>query len=322
MAQRRILCALLGLAAAMAAQAEYPERPLRIVVPFPPGGGVDIPARAIATPLSALLRQPVVVENRPGAGGAVGAASVAKAPADGYTILMGSSSTLSVGPSLYTSLPYDPVRDFTAVGMIEQKAYVLVAHPALPARSVKELVALAKQAPGRITIASSGVGSSNHMVGELIQLAAGVKFTHVPYKGSAPAMVELMGGQVDLHVDQVMSAISHVRGGKVRAVAVTTRGKRSPQLPETPTFDESGLRGFEASGFTGLVLPAGSPVEAIARLNAALRQVLGQPAVRDYMTGLGSDVVPGMPDELAAYIKADFARWNEVVRRSGIRLEP
>ena len=264
----------------------------------------------------------MVVENRPGAGGAVGAASVAKAPADGYTILMGSSSTLSVGPSLYTSLPYDPVRDFTAVGMIEQKAYVLVAHPALPARSVKELVALAKQAPGRITIASSGVGSSNHMVGELIQLAAGVKFTHVPYKGSAPAMVELMGGQVDLHVDQVMSAISHVRGGKVRAVAVTTRGKRSPQLPETPTFDESGLRGFEASGFTGLVLPAGSPVEAIARLNAALRQVLGQPAVRDYMTGLGSDVVPGMPDELAAYIKADFARWNEVVRRSGIRLEP
>jgi len=321
MAQRRILIALLS-AAATAAHADYPERPLRLVVPFPPGGGVDIPARAIATPLSLVLRQPVVVENRPGAGGAVGAASVAKAAADGYTMLMGSSSTLSVGPSLYTSLPYDPVRDFAAVTMIEQKAYVLVAHPALPARSVRELVELARRSPGRITIASSGIGSSNHMVGELIQLAAGIKLTHVPYKGSAPAMVELMGGQVDLHVDQVMSAISHVRSGKVRAVAVTTRGKRSPQLPETPTFDEAGLRGFEASGFTGLVLPTGAPGEAIAKLNAAMRQVLAQSAVRDYMIGLGSDVVPGSPDELAAYIKADYTRWIEVVRKSGIKLEP
>lgn len=321
MAQRRILIALL-CAAAAAAHADYPERPLRIVVPFPPGGGVDIPARAIATPLSVAIRQPVVVENRPGAGGAVGAASVAKAPADGYTILMGSSSTLSVGPSLYANLPYDPVRDFAAITMVEQKAYVLVAHPALPARNVKELVALAQRAPGRITIASSGVGSSNHMVGELVQLAARIKLTHVPYRGSAPAMVELMGGQVDLHVDQVMSAINHVRSGKVRAIAVTTRGKRSPQLPDTPTFDEAGLRGFEASGFTGLVAPSGTPGDAVTKLNAAMRQVLAQPAVRDYMIGLGSDVVPGSPEELAAYIKADFARWTDVVQKSGIKVEP
>lgn len=321
MAQRRILIALL-CAAAAAAHADYPERPLRIVVPFPPGGGVDIPARAIATPLSVAIRQPVVIENRPGAGGAVGAASVAKAPADGYTILMGSSSTLSVGPSLYTNLPYDPVRDFAAITMVEQKAYVLVAHPALPARNVKELVALAQRAPGRITIASSGVGSSNHMVGELVQLAAGIKLTHVPYRGSAPAMVELMGGQVDLHVDQVMSAINHVRSGKVRAIAVTTRGKRSPQLPDTPTFDEGGLRGFEASGFTGLVAPSGTPGDAVTKLNAAMRQVLAQPAVRAYMIGLGSDVVPGSPEELAAHIKADFARWTDVVQKSGIKVEP
>jgi len=321
MAQRRILIALL-CAAAAAAHADYPERPLRIVVPFPPGGGVDIPARAIATPLSVAIRQPVVIENRPGAGGAVGAASVAKAPADGYTILMGSSSTLSVGPSLYANLPYDPVRDFAAITMVEQKAYVLVAHPALPARNVKELVALAQRAPGRITIASSGVGSSNHMVGELVQLAAGIKLTHVPYRGSAPAMVELMGGQVDLHVDQVMSAINHVRSGKVRAIAVTTRGKRSPQLPDTPTFDEGGLRGFEASGFTGLVAPSGTPGDAVTKLNAAMRQVLAQPAVRAYMIGLGSDVVPGSPEELAAHIKADFARWTDVVQKSGIKVEP
>ena len=321
MAQRRILIALL-CAAAAAAHADYPERPLRIVVPFPPGGGVDIPARAIATPLSVAIRQPVVIENRPGAGGAVGAASVAKAPADGYTILMGSSSTLSVGPSLYANLPYDPVRDFAAITMVEQKAYVLVAHPALPARNVKELVALARRAPSRITIASSGVGSSNHMVGELIQLAAGIKLTHVPYRGSAPAMVELMGGQVDLHVDQVMSAINHVRSGKVRAIAVTTRGKRSPQLPDTPTFDEGGLRGFEASGFTGLVAPSGTPGDAVTKLNAAMRQVLAQPAVRAYMIGLGSDVVPGSPEELAAHIKADFARWTDVVQKSGIKVEP
>ena len=319
--QPRHVFPLLLLVAAFSALAEYPDKPVRIVVPFPPGGGVDIPARAISPPLSAILKQAVVVENRSGAGGSVGAASVAKAAPDGYTILLGSSSTLSVAPSLYTNLPYDPVRDFAAITMVEQKAYVLVAHPALPAKNVKELVALARQQPGRITIASSGVGSSNHMVGELIQMTTGVKFTHIPYKGSAPAMVELMGGQVDLHVDQVMSAISHIRSGKVRAIAVTTRGKRSAQLPEVPTFDESGVRGFEAMGFTGLVVPAGTPHEVIARLNAAMRQVLAQPAVRDYMIGLGSDVVPGTPDELATYIRTDLARWTEVVKKGGIKVE-
>jgi tripartite-type tricarboxylate transporter receptor subunit TctC len=205
--------------------------------------------------------------------------------------------------------------------MVEQKAYVLVAHPALPAKNVKDLVALAKQNPGRITIASSGVGSSNHMVGELIQMTASMKFTHIPYKGSAPAMIELMGGQVDLHVDQVMSAISHIRSGKVRAIAVTTRNKRSAQLPEVPTFDESGMPGFEAMGFTGLVVPAGTPREIVARLNAAVHKVLALPAIRDYMTGLGSDVVPGTPEELAQYIREDLARWTEVVKKGGIKVE-
>jgi tripartite-type tricarboxylate transporter receptor subunit TctC len=170
---------------AICCRADYPEKPIRIVVPFPPGGGVDIPARTFAPPLSETLRQPVVVENRSGAGGTVGAASVAKAAADGYTLLLGSSSTLSVAPSLYTNIPYQPVRDFAPITMVEQKAYVLVAHPGLPAKNVKELIALAKQNPGRITIASSGVGSSNHMVGELFQMMTGTRFTHVPYKGSA-----------------------------------------------------------------------------------------------------------------------------------------
>lgn len=314
--------ALTLLALPFSAHAEYPERTLRLVVPFPPGGGVDIPARAIAPPLAEILKQPVVVENRSGAGGSVGAASVARAAADGYTILLGSSSTLSVAPSLYGNLPYHPVRDFAAISMVEQKAYVLVAHPALPAKNIAELLALARRQPGRITIASSGVGSSNHMVGELIQLSTGTRFTHIPYKGSAPAMIELMGGQVDLHVDQVMSAISYVRSGKVRALAVTSRAKRSPQLPDTPTFDEAGVSGFEASGFTGLVAPAGTPPEVISKLNAAIHRVLAQPAIRDFMTGLGSDVVPGTPEELGNYIRSDLARWTGVVKKSGIKLDP
>ena len=317
----RHVCVIVLLQFALPCFADYPDKPVRIVVPFPPGGGVDIPARAMSPPLSEILKQPVVVENRSGAGGSVGAASVAKAAPDGHTLLLGSSSTLSVAPSLYANIPYHPLRDFAPITMVEQKAYVLVAHPALPAKNVKDLVALAKQNPGRITIASSGVGSSNHMVGELIQMTASMKFTHIPYKGSAPAMIELMGGQVDLHVDQVMSAISHIRSGKVRAIAVTTRNKRSAQLPEVPTFDESGMPGFEAMGFTGLVVPAGTPREIVARLNAAVHKVLALPAIRDYMTGLGSDVVPGTPEELAQYIREDLARWTEVVKKGGIKVE-
>lgn len=312
---------IIVLSTAASCFAEYPEKPIRIVVPFPPAGGVDIPARAFAPPLGELLRQSVIVENRAGAGGTVGAASVAKSPPDGYTLLLGSSSTLTVAPSLYTNLTYDPVRDFAPITMVEQKCYALVANPGLPVRNVKELVALAKQHPGRITIASSGVGSSNHLVGELIQMKTSTRFTHVPYKGSAQAMVELIGGQVDLHVDQVMSALPHIRSGKVRALGVTTRKHRAAQLPDVPTLDEAGVTGFEAMGFTAVIAPAGTPHEILAKLNSAMHKVLGTPSVRDYIRDLGSDVVPGTPESLAQYIREDLARWKQVVKEGGIKVE-
>ena len=310
----------LGAATNVTAQS-YPDKPIRIVCPAAPGGISDLLSRIVAQRLTPLYGQPVIVDNRAGSGGHLAGDLVAKSAPDGYT-LMQATIAHNAAYAMYSNLTYDPAKDLQPVVLLGESQGVLVVHPSLPAKSVKEFIALAKARPGELNYGSAGAGTAIHMAAELFKWVAQVDLTHIAYKGSAPAMIELMGGQVDLHVDQVMSAISYVRSGKVRALAVTSRAKRSPQLPDTPTFDEAGVSGFEASGFTGLVAPAGTPPEVISKLNAAIHRVLAQPAIRDFMTGLGSDVVPGTPEELGNYIRSDLARWTGVVKKSGIKLDP
>ena len=240
------LSALFVAPAALAAQGAYPDRPIRLIVPYPPGGNIDITARTIAPGLGENLGVQIVVDNRGGAGGTIGSEAAAKAPPDGYTLLMGSTGTLATAQALYPKLGFDPLNDFAYTSLVSSVALVAEVIPSLPARNVKELIALLKSRPGRVTFASAGIGTSNHLTGEYFQTVTGTKLVHVPYKGSGPALVDLMGGQVDMMFDQVSSSIGHVRSGKLRALAVT-KIKRTGALPEVPTMDESGLKGFEAS---------------------------------------------------------------------------
>ncbi len=317
----RTLCAGVALASSMAAVAQtYPAKAIRLIVPFAPGGNVDITARAIGPVLAEVLGQQVIIDNRGGAGGTIGADLVAKAAPDGYTLLMGSNSTVSVAPALYPKNPYDPVRDFAPITLVSEVPFVLVLHPSVPAKTAKELIALAKTKPGSMTMASAGTGSSNHLVGELFQAMTGTKLTHVPYKGSGPALVDLMGGQVDMHFDQLPSAIGYIKGGKIKALAVTTQ-KRAAELPQVPTLAESGVRGFDASGITGLLAPANTPRAIIDRLNGAALKVLAQPATRERLAGFGAAATPGTPEQFAAFIKEDFAKWSKVVRDANIKVE-
>ena len=298
----------------------YPEKPLRLVVPYPPGGNIDITARAISPGLAELLGQSVVVDNRSGAGGTIGADHVAKGPADGYTILVGSSGTLTVAPSLYTKNPYHPVRDFAPISFVSTVPLVLVVHPSVPAKSVKELIAIAKPKANRLTMASAGTGTTNHLTGEMFQAMTGVKFVHVPYKGSGPALVDLMGGQVDLHFDQLSSSAPYIEAKRLRALAVTTE-KRAPIYPDIPTLAEAGVPGFEASTFTGLVVPAKTPRDVIARLHAATVKVLARPAVKERFASFGADAFSSTPDQLGVFIQKDFAKWTKVVKDANVRVD-
>ena len=298
----------------------FPERPLRLVVPYPPGGNIDITARTISPGLSELLGQSVVIDNRSGAGGTIGADHVAKAPADGYTILVGSSGTLTVAPSLYGKNPYHPVRDFASISFVSTVPLVLVVHPSVPAKSVKELIAVAKVKAHRLTMASAGTGTTNHLTGEMFQAMTGIKFVHVPYKGSGPALVDLMGGQVDLHFDQLSSSAPYIQAKRLRALAVTTE-KRAPIYPDIPTLAEAGVPGFEASTFTGLVVPAKTPRDVIARLHAATVKILARPAVRERFASFGADAFSSAPEQLSAFILKDFAKWTKVVKDANVRVD-
>ena len=313
---------LVGFVAAMAltAQAQYPNKPIRIIVPFSAGGNVDVTARLIAAPLQEALKQPVVVENKPGAAGVIGADQVVRAPADGYTLLMGSNSTFSVAPSLNPKNPYNPLKDFAPVISIASTPFLLVVNPGAPMKTTAELVARAKADPARITMASAGTGSSNHLVGELFQSLAGVRFTHVPYKGSNPAISDVMGGQVDLHFDQVTSAGNHVAAGKLRALLVTSKD-RAPMLPDVPTAAEVGFPSFGPINVTGLIAPAGTPREVIATLNATLQKVLQRPDVREKFAGVGAVPTGGTPEEFAAYIASDLERWTKVVKDANVKVD-
>ncbi|HUP30341.1 MAG TPA: tripartite tricarboxylate transporter substrate binding protein [Usitatibacter sp.] len=316
----RLAAAFVSIAASAAFAQGYPAKPIRILVPFAPGGNVDITARLVSPGLAEALGQPVVVENRPGAGGTIGADVVAKSPADGYTLLMGSNSTFSVAPSLYPKNPYNPLADFAPVIMIASAPFVLVVNPNLPAKSARELVAQAKDFPRKLTMSSAGTGSSNHLVGELFQEISGARFTHVPYKGSGQALTDLMGGQVDLHFDQITSAASHIQGGKLRALMVTAP-QRVPMLPEVPTAAEAGYAAFEATNVTGLIAPAGTPRDVIEKLNAATQKVIAQAAVREKFAGIGAETTGGTPEQFAAYIRDDLSKWTRIVKDANVKVE-
>ena len=301
-------------------QAAYPDRPIRLIVPYAPGGNIDITARTIAPGLGEALGTQIVVDNRAGAGGTIGSELAAKSAPDGYTLLMGSSGTLATAQALYPRLGFNPLRDFAYTSLVSVVPLVAVTNLALPVKNVKELIDLAKNRAGRVTMGSAGTGTSNHLTGELFQSMTHTKLVHVPYKGSGPALVDLMGGQIDMIFDQLSASIGHIQSGKLRGLAVTTL-KRSTLLPSVPTMDEAGLKGFEASTSTGIVLPVATPRENVNRLHAALVKVLRQPATRDSFARLGAEVLESTPDEFDKLMRAETAKWTKVVRDAGIKID-
>ena len=305
---------------AAAAADVYPAKPVRFVVAFPPGGGTDIIARSIAQKLAERLAQQVVVDNRPGAGGNIGTDIVAKSAPDGYTILMGSAGPLAINASLFKTMPFDPIRDLAPVTLAASTPNVLVVHPSLNAATVKDLIALARARPGEINFASSGYGTPAHLAGELFNSMAGVKLVHVPYKGAAPALADLLGGQVQLMFSTMPPALPHVKDGKLRALAVTS-AKRSPAAPELPTVDEIALPGFEANTWHGVVVPAGTPAVIVARLNSEIVAILHLPDVVERLSGQGAEALGSTPEEFATYIKSETVKWAKVVRDSGAKAE-
>jgi len=316
-----LLCALLAAPCGVMAQAQpYPSKPIRYVVPFPAGGPLDLVARALGQALNRSWGQPVIVDNRPGAGGNIGAEAVAHAPADGYTILMGAVSTHAINVTLYSKLPYDPVKDFAPVTLITSVPNVLVVHPAVPARTVGELIAAAKARPGQLNFASGSTGSAGHLAGELFKVMAGVDMTHIPYKGAAPAVVDLLAGHVSLMFDNLASALPHVKAGRGRALAVTTL-KRSPFLPGLPTVSESGLRGFDIGTWFGVFAPAGTPPEIVTRLNGEIARILVTPDMRERLATLGAEPMPGEPAALASFVKSEIAKYAQVIRSSGAKVD-
>lgn len=314
------VAAVLMFAGATAWSQAWPSKPVRIVVPFAPGGNVDINARAIAPGLGEILGQQILVENRAGAGGMLGGEFVARAPADGYTLLMASNSVYSVAPNVFSKPRYHPVKDFAAISGISNVPFVIVLHPSVPAKNLKEFIALVKSRPGQMTMATAGTGTSNHLIGELFQMNAGVRMTGVPYKGSGPALTDLLGGQVDSHVDQLTASMAYIQAGRIRALAVTT-DKRAPLLPNVPTLDEQGLKGFDATTITGLLAPAGTPRDVIERVHAAVAKVTAQPAIRERFAALGALTLGNSPAEFGDYVRQDYAKMQKVVQAANIRAD-
>ncbi len=313
--------AVAGLSFASPALAQtYPSKPITIVVPFSAGGTTDILARIMGQALSVELGQPVVVDNRAGAGGNIGAALAAKATADGHTLFMGTVGTHAINAALYKKLPFDPIKDFAPLSRVANVPNVLVSHPSKPYKTVAELIAYAKARPGQINYASSGNGSSIHLSGELFESLTKTGMVHIPYKGSAPAVNDLLANQVDIMFDNLPSAIAHVRAGKLRAIAVTT-SKRSEQLPQVPTIAESGVPGYEATSWFGLFAPAATPAPVVSKLNAAIVKVLDQADVKKKIIDQGGDPHPEKPEQFAAFIQAESLKWSKVVRDSGASLE-
>jgi tripartite-type tricarboxylate transporter receptor subunit TctC len=302
------------------AQDNYPDRVITIVVPFPAGGTTDILARVIGQYLSDEFGQQVVIDNRGGAGGNIGSQTVAQAEPDGHTLLMGTVGTHAINASLYASMPFDPVKDFQPLSRVAMVPNLLVANPKQPFKTVRELIDNAKANPGAITYASSGNGTSIHLSAELFKTMAGVDMLHVPYKGSALAITDLLGNQVAIMFDNLPSAIQHVRADKLRAIAITS-AKRSPQLPEIPTIAEAGLPGYEATSWFGMFAPAGTPQPIVDKLNAAIVKALADPKVSEQFQLQGAEPHPETPTEFAAFIQAELVKWGKVVKDSGARID-
>jgi len=299
---------------------KYPEKPIRIVVPFPPGGNIDITARTVSPAMAEMLGVQVVIDNRGGAAGTIGVDLVAKSPPDGYSLVLGSTGTITGAPSLYPKLPYDPVKDLAPVSLVNEVPIMIVVHPAIRAKNMQELVALAKAQPGRMTMGSPGAGSTNHLERELFQIATGTKLSHIPYKGSGPALIDLMGGQIDLIFDQMTASIGYVKAGKLRAVGLAQQA-RSNQLPNVPTLAEQGCKGCDASTFAGIFAPAGTPRPVVDRLADVIAKVVASKPVQDRFISLGAEPKSTTPQELAQLVKTDVARWARVVKEANIKIE-
>jgi tripartite-type tricarboxylate transporter receptor subunit TctC len=313
------VCALLAFLSATAAQ-DYPNGPIRLIITFAVGGSSDVLARSVAKAMYEGLGQPVVVENRPGAGGHIGALAVARAEPDGYTVLFGTNGTLAIGPALYKNLKYDPVRDLAPVGLLHKLPNVLIVHPSIPATSLGELIAYARRKPGELTFGSSGIGSASHLAAELLKAAANIDIVHVPYRGGGAAMPDLLAGRVSMILETIPSALAAIRSGTVRALAVTTP-TRSAALPDLPTFAEAGLPDFDVTSWTALFVPAGTPRAIIDRLNAETVRMARDPAYLDQIKILGTDVAISTPEELGVFLAKDIASWSVAVQRSGATAE-
>jgi tripartite-type tricarboxylate transporter receptor subunit TctC len=310
-----LLCAM-----PMAGAANYPTRPVTLAVAFPPGGASDVLARLLGRKLDQILGQPFVIDNRPGAGGNVAAEAVAHAAPDGYTLLLGNNAILATNAALYKKVNFDAEADFAPIGLIGSQANILVVNPGLPVNSMAELIALAKANPGKLNFASSGHGLAAHLAGELFKAEAKVDLVHVPYKGAAPALQDVIAGHVQMMFATASSVVSHIRDGKVRALGVTTL-KRTAVMPEIPTIDELGLKGFDATSWHGLVAPAHTPKEIIAALHGALLASLDDPGVKKSLGDLGVDIMGGTPEDFAAYIKSEIPKWTAIVKASGAKLD-
>jgi tripartite-type tricarboxylate transporter receptor subunit TctC len=315
-----VLAACAALAIPSAQADTYPSKPIRMVVGFPSGGAPDILARIFSEKISPSWGQPVVVDNKPGAGGNIGAEAVAHAAPDGYTLALGTVGTHSINGSLYSKMPYDMVKDFAPVILVASTPNVLVVNPSVPARNVAELIALAKAKPGSLTFGTPGIGTSPHVAGEMFNALAGVKLTHVPYKGRAMAIPDLLGGHISMMFDNLPSALPVIKEGKVRALGVTS-AKRSPSAPDIPTLAEQGLPGFDADSWFAIFAPANTPKDVVAKLNAELNRIYQLPDVQAKLKTLGLDPILGTPEKLATYQRAEIAKWAKVVKDSGAKAE-
>ena len=310
-----VLAAMPSLATAQA----YPAKPIRWISPWPAGGANDIFSRAIGQKIGESLGQQVLVDNRPGAAGTIGSDIAAKAPADGYTLVMGSSPTHAIAPALYPALPYDPLRDFSAVTLVGSVPNVLVLHPSVPAKTVKEFIAVAKARPGKLNFASTGNGTSQHLSAELFKFMAGLDMVHIPYKGTAPALTELVAGQVDLAFENMPALIPHIQAGRLRALAVTTT-KRSAVMPELPTIAEAALPGYDASVWFGVFAPAGTPRPVVDRLHGEILKALQTQDLKSRMVAMGTDVSGIGPDDFSAYVRKEIPKWANLVKAAGVKV--
>jgi len=314
-----IAFAAAALASTGAPAQSYPQKTVRVVVPYAPGGNTDFTARVIAAKLTDVFGQQIVVENRPGGGTNIGSELVAKAPADGYTLLMGGASN-AINMSFYPKMPYDTLRDFAPVILCVKGANVLSVHPSLPAKNLRELIALAKTRPGQLNYASSGLGSSNMMAGELLKLMAGVNIVHVPYKGNSPALTDTIGGQVEMIFSGVPALLPHIKSGRLRAIAIGSL-KRFPALPDVPTIDASGLKGYEATTWFGLMAPAKTPKDIVARLNTEIARIEATREVHDRFMNEGIEPIGGTPEQFGAFIRDEIEKYAKVVKATNLRAQ-